>query len=159
MLFIKRIIKCDVKRNAGLSLIEFMLVVTVIVILAVGASLIFNSFVKTARVKKAVSEILSLQTKIKMYEVHDGSFPDSLDDIEGGNMLDPWGNPYQYTNFDNVPSGQWRKDHNLHPLNTDYDLWSMGIDGESSPPITANASLDDIIRANDGQYVGRATEY
>lgn len=132
------IIKCDVKRNAGLSLIEFMLVVTVIVILAVGASLIFNSFVKTARVKKAVSEILSLQIKIKAYEVYDGVFPDSLDDIKGGDMLDPWGNPYQYMNFDITPANQWRKDRNLHPLNTDFDLGSMGEDGQSHKNLRRN---------------------
>ena len=74
-------------------------------------------------------------------------------------LLDPWGNPYQYTNFDNVPKGEWRKDRNLVPLNTDYDLWSMGKDGKSKPPIMAKDSHDDIIRANDGQYVGRASEY
>ena len=153
------IIKCNVKRNAGLTLIELMLVVTIIGILAVGASLIFNSFLETARVKKAVSEILSLQTKIKTYEVNDGSFPDSLDDIEGGDMLDPWGNPYQYTNFENTHQSEWRKDRNLHPLNTDFDLYSMGKDGDSKVPLTANASHDDIVRANDGQYVGRASEY
>ncbi len=153
------IIKCDVKRNAGFSLIELMLVVAIIGIIAVSASLIFNSFLKKARVKKAVSEILSLQIKIKTYEVYDGVFPDSLDDIKGGDMLDPWGNPYQYINFDITPSSEWRKDHNLHPLNTDYDLGSMGEDGQSHANLSNPTSYDDIIRANDGQYVGRASEY
>lgn len=159
MLFIKRVIKCDFKRHAGFTLTELMIVVLIIGILGAVGTLTFQSFAEKARVKKAVSEILSLQTKIKAYTVYDDLFPDSLDDIEGGNMLDPWGNPYQHTNFDNVPIGQWRKDRNLVPLNTDYDLWSMGKDGKSKPPITANDSHDDIIRANDGQYVGRASEY
>ncbi len=153
------IIKCDVKRNAGFTLVELMLAGAIIGILAVGASLIFNSFLETARVKKAVSEILTLQTKIKMYEVNDGLFPDSLDDIEGGDMLDPWENPYQFTNFDNAHKSEWRKDRNLHPLNTDFDLYSMGNDGKSKANLSAKDSRDDIVRANDGQYVGRAEEY
>ncbi len=152
-------IKCNVKRNAGFTLIELMLVGAIIGILAVGASLIFNSFMETARVKKAVSEILTLQTKIKTYEVNDGLFPDSLDDIEGGDMQDPWGNTYQYTNFDTADKSQWRKDKNLHPLNTDFDLYSMGNDGKSKANLSAKDSRDDIVRANDGQFVGRAEEY
>jgi general secretion pathway protein G len=52
-----------------------------------------------------------------------------------------------------------RKDRNLVPINTDYDLYSMGADGKSVPPLTAMASRDDIIRANDGQYIGLASRY
>jgi len=52
-----------------------------------------------------------------------------------------------------------RKDHNLVPLNTDYDLYSMGPDGNSVGPLTAKASRDDIIRANNGSYIGPAANY
>ena len=159
MVFIERVIKMCVKRHKGFTLAELMIVVLIIGILGAIGSSIFQSFAEKARVKKAIAEILSLQTKIKVYDVFDSMFPDSLDGIEGGNMQDPWGNPYQYTNFDNTPLGQWRKDRNLVPINTDYDLWSMGKDGKSKPPLTAKDSHDDVIRANDGQYVGRASEY
>ena len=159
MVFIKRIVKGDFKKPGGFTLTELMIAVLIIGILGAISNLIFQSFVEKARVKKAVSEIMSLQTKIKAYTLHDGILPDSLADIEGGTMQDPWGNPYQYINFDNVPSGLWRKDRNLVPINTDYDLFSMGKDGETKSPLTAKVSYDDIIRANDGQYVGRASEY
>ena len=52
-----------------------------------------------------------------------------------------------------------RKDHSLHPLNSTYDLYSMGKDGDSKAPLTAQASRDDIIRANDGGYIGLASGY
>lgn len=52
-----------------------------------------------------------------------------------------------------------RKDHALHPLNTDFDLYSCGKDGETAKPLTAQKSRDDIIRANDGQYIGLASNY
>jgi general secretion pathway protein G len=35
----------------------------------------------------------------------------------------------------------------------------MGKDGKSQSPLTAKASRDDIIRANNGQYVGLAADY
>jgi general secretion pathway protein G len=49
-----------------------------------------------------------------------------------------------------------RKDRFLVPINSDFDLYSMGKDGESVPPLTAQKSRDDIIRANDGAYIGPA---
>jgi len=74
--------------------------------------------------------------------------------------LDPWGNPYQYLNFDNVNGqGQKKKDKFLVPLNSTYDLYSMGKDGNTSTALTANASQDDIVRANDGAFVGLASQY
>lgn len=52
-----------------------------------------------------------------------------------------------------------RKDHSLVPINSDYDLYSMGPDGKSQAPLTANASRDDIIRANNGAFYGKASNY
>jgi hypothetical protein len=54
---------------------------------------------------------------------------------------------------------QCRKDHNLHPINTDFDLYSMGPDGQSEAALTAKASRDDIIRASDGAFIGKASNY
>ena len=45
------------------------------------------------------------------------------------------------------------------PLNTDYDLYSMGKDGMSAPALTDDVSKDDIIRADDGVYTGLASAY
>jgi general secretion pathway protein G len=45
------------------------------------------------------------------------------------------------------------------PLNSDYDLYSSGPDGESRSPLTAAPSRDDIVRANNGGYIGLAGEY
>jgi general secretion pathway protein G len=59
----------------------------------------------------------------------------------------------------NTANGQARKDRFLVPINTDYDLYSMGPDGRSVAPLTANASRDDIIRASDGTFIGRACDF
>ena len=55
--------------------------------------------------------------------------------------------------------GMVRKDKNLVPINSDFDLYSMGPDGESVSPLTANSSRDDIVRGRNGDYIGNAAEY
>lgn len=57
------------------------------------------------------------------------------------------------------PSARPRMDRFLHPINSDYDLYSMGKDGETVLPLTARQSHDDVIRANDGSFVGLAVEF
>jgi general secretion pathway protein G len=55
--------------------------------------------------------------------------------------------------------GPLRKDGKLNPLNTDYDLYSVGADGLSAGPLTAMQSRDDIVRANNGAFVGLGEDY
>ena len=147
------------KRYRGFTLVELMITVVIIGIIAAIATVIFQSFAEKARNKKAASEIASIQTEIKIHETSNGSLPNSLADTNKGNLLDPWGNPYQYSNFNIVPSNEWRKDANLKPLNLDYDLWSNGKDGLTAKQLLQQVSYDDIIRANDGAYIGLATGY
>jgi general secretion pathway protein G len=45
------------------------------------------------------------------------------------------------------------------PINSDFDLYSLGKDGKSAGPLTALASRDDVILANDGRFVGLASDY
>lgn len=52
-----------------------------------------------------------------------------------------------------------RKDRFLHPINSDYDLYSQGKDGRSVEALTANLSQDDVIRANDGAFIGLARNF
>ena len=52
-----------------------------------------------------------------------------------GGLLDPWGNLYQYLNLSDPTikdiKGKARKDRNLVPINSDYDLYSTGKDGKA----------------------------
>jgi len=56
-------------------------------------------------------------------------------------------------------AGQARKDRNLVPINSDFDLYSVGRDGQSAPALTAKVSQDDVVRANNGGFVGLARDY
>jgi general secretion pathway protein G len=61
--------------------------------------------------------------------------------------------------MDGANPGQMRKDKNMVPINTDFDLYSMGKDGESVLPLTAKKSQDDIVRASNGAFVGLGSDY
>jgi general secretion pathway protein G len=52
-----------------------------------------------------------------------------------------------------------RKDGRLNPLNTDFDLFSTGKDGDTTGPLNARASRDDVVRANNGAFIGLGENY
>ncbi len=148
------------KYSRGFTLVELLIVVVIILTLAALAVPSLLQARERARMSKAVADITALETDIQTYQVTNGNLPNTLADVGRGDLLDPWGNPYQYLNFANTKgTGAMRKDRFLVPINSTYDLYSMGADGQSVPPITAKVSLDDIIRANDGSYVGVASQY
>ncbi len=55
--------------------------------------------------------------------------------------------------------GDARKDRHLNPINSDYDLYSMGKNRDSKKPLQNPKSHDDVVRANDGSFVGLATDF
>jgi len=111
------------------------------------------------RVKQAVLDIQALQFKIEQAKLEFGSLPLSLELLADG-LLDPWGNPYQSLSFaDNTGNREVRKDKNLGPINSEYDLNSLGADGMTQSPLTAKVSCDDVIRANSGAFIGLAKDY
>jgi general secretion pathway protein G len=144
----------------GFSMVELLIVLGIIMTLAALALPSYSRAKDAARYTKAVGDIHALEADILTYLGSNGALPDTLADIGRGDLLDPWGHPYVYTNYaDATKTNQQRKDRFLHPLNSDYDLFSAGPDGKWKAPITAADSHDDIIRANDGAYVGLASQY
>ncbi|MBW1997286.1 MAG: prepilin-type N-terminal cleavage/methylation domain-containing protein [Deltaproteobacteria bacterium] len=142
----------------GFTLIELLVVIAIIATLAGIAIPVYSNQIQKAKIFKAISDIKILQTEINTYK-EDNQLPASLDDIGRGGLMDPWGNPYKYANHDLIKPGKRRKFHGTVPLNSDYDLFSTGEDGKYKAPLTAKVSRDDIIRADDGGYIGLASEY
>ncbi|MFC1814181.1 type II secretion system protein [Thermodesulfobacteriota bacterium] len=150
------------KRPAGFTIIELVIVVAIIAGLSAIGIPTYLGYVHKARITVATSEIYQIQKMIILYEYDYKKLPLDLTNIRGGGWKDPWGNPYQYLNFSTITGkgkGKMRKDRFLVPINSTYDLCSMGPDGKTNMPLTAKASRDDIIRASDGEYVGPAAYY
>ncbi len=62
--------------------------------------------------------------------------------------------------FTGVPAVQTRRrDRFLFPVNSDYDLFSLGPNGRTAVSLGAVMALDDVLRANNGGYYGPASDY
>ncbi len=146
--------------SRGFTLVELLIAMAIATTLAALAIPSLLRSIDNAHVVQAVGDLDAMEADIEAYDQLNDSLPNTLADIGRDQLLDPWGHPYQYLNFADVKGkGSMRKDRFLVPLNSTYDLYSMGKDGMSVPPITAKASHDDIIRANDGAYLGLASNY
>jgi general secretion pathway protein G len=144
----------------GFTLVELLIVMSIMLTIAAMAIPNLLAAIDQAKIGRAVGDISALEADILGYDATNGQLPDSLAQIGRANFLDPWGNPYEYLNHASMRgNGQARKDRFLVPLNSDYDLYSDGKDGQSVGPITAAKSQDDIIRASDGGYVGLASQF
>ena len=140
----------------------------------------YQSALDRARVTRAMGDINAIGKEVTMFQISRACFPGSLQDIGRDVLMDPWHHPYAYAVPRSpggggrgggsggscqaclsacVPPGAARKDHNLVPINSDFDLYSAGKDGKTAAPLTAATSQDDIIRARDGGFIGLASTY
>ena len=147
-------------RSTGFTLIELMLVLAIVATLAaMGIPRLYGA-VESARIARAISDIRAIEIELTPYD-SPGKLPASLAAIGRGTLLDPWGHPYKYLPFPagkGPPAGS-RKDRFLVPINSTYDLYSMGPDGVTAAPLTSKAGRDDVVRANDGSFIGPASRY
>jgi general secretion pathway protein G len=143
----------------GFTLVELALVVALIGILSMIAVSGYASYLERARKTQVIVDIKCIATEVDGFEVATGQLPSTLAQAGVAGNLDTWGNPYQYLRLDPKDPGQPRKDKFIVPINSDYDLYSMGPDGKSTGPLTAKSSRDDIIRASNGSYIGVAEHY
>lgn len=154
--------RLPVARIGAFTIIELMIALGVLAILASLGQSLYGGYQERARAGQAVADIQAISNGIERFRTEFGQFPVTIDRVLNPLPLDPWGNAYQYLTIAGAAKpgkGALRKDKNLVPLNSDYDLYSMGPDGASQPPLTAKASHDDIVRASNGGFVGRATDF
>jgi len=151
---------CRNKNSRGFTVLELLIVAAVVLTVSAIAIPNLMASIDQARIAKAVADIRNLEEEIALYASINNQLPDGLSQVGYTDYLDPWQNPYQYLNHTTMKgNGKARKDRFLVPLNSDYDLYSMGKDGQSAPPITSNQSQDDIIRVGSSGYIGLASQF
>lgn len=143
-------------RSSGFTLVELIVSIAILGILSGIAFPLYTGYIEKTRDDRAITDIIKISLVLAKHYADYGAYPQSLSDVGFGTYADPWGHPYRYLDIETANPGQMRKDRFLVPINSDYDLYSMGSDGKSLPPLTAKFSRDDIIRADDGAYIGLA---
>ena len=142
-------------------MLELMLAVALIGMLMMIAIPGYTKYVDRAKVSTVIADIGTISLRIDKYRLaNNNGLPDALDDVDSEWMADPWGRPYEYLVLEGVKgNGGARKDKNLNPINTDFDLYSKGKDGETVNSLVPKKSHDDIIRASNGRFVGLAEDF
>ena len=145
--------------SLGFTLIELMTVTVVMGTLAAMAMARVTYTIQQARVAKATGDIRALTADILGYQTASAghALPPGLVDVDRAGILDPWGRPYVYVLFS--AGGIPRTDVFGVDLNSEFDVYSGGIDGASATSITAGPSQDDVLLGNDGGFIGRATRF
>lgn len=150
----------------GFTIVELIVVMAILGILTTLAIPTYTNMKNKARSARAIAEIRELEKVINAFSIEKaGTFPNTLDELQQASfrdLKDPWGNPYIYTNILNPTGPQEydpREDPSTNKLNTDFDLFSKGADGNSLTLVTDPASQDDIVRGGDGGFVGLARDY
>jgi general secretion pathway protein G len=154
--------------QCGFTIVELVVVMAILGVLVFLAIPSYNDLKDKARGARAITEIREIEKIINAFAIDKGGvYPKRLTDLDQksiGEMNDPWGVPYIYTNIANAGSlpaqlHAPRVDDLGEKLNTDFDLFSSGADRDTQPSVTDTVSQDDIVRSGDGGFVGIAKEY
>jgi general secretion pathway protein G len=143
----------------GFTLVELVIALAILGVLGALTVSQYLAYIDRVRVARAVIELKDISSQLDPIAFEGGALPNTLADIGLGGRKDPWGRPYEYLRIKGAPKIRIRKDQFLVPLNSDYDLYSKGKDGLSQPQVTHPVSLDDVIRGNDGAFLGLAAKY
>lgn len=146
-------------RPHGWTLLELLMALGILAVLLSLAVPAWTGYQDKAKSLQAGKEIALMATAIEGFRNERGEYPDSLDDVRLGGRQDPWGRAYVYYNVEKRGRGRARKDRALNPINSDFDLYSPGADGETHGQVSHRRSADDILRASNGRFIGLGADF
>lgn len=150
----------SIRKSGGFTQIELIIALVIVGVLAVIALPAYQSYLTKAKNSQAIRDIGAISSTISRYFTANNAYPPDLSTLLGSAPLDPWGNPYVYTELASGANKNLRRqDKKLNPLNSDYDLFSVGPNGVWQKQITQKDSADDIIRAGNGGFIGLASDF
>lgn len=142
-------------RPRGMSVVELTIAIGVVALVASVAVPSVDAYLDRGRAAHAVGDIGTISVQLYRWQSNSRKFPQTLAEAGLSGFVDPWGHPYQYVNVATAKSGDVRRDRMGTQINTDFDLYSMGPDGRTGDEGKGD---DDIVRANNGQFVGVAQD-
>ncbi|HEX8706507.1 MAG TPA: type II secretion system protein GspG [Myxococcaceae bacterium] len=99
------------RRSRGMTLIEIMVVITILGLIAAAVGVAVIPQLNQARVDRARLDIKNIQNALKLYYTKKGSYPDTATGLRGLVEMqalesiprDPWNNEYSYLKEGNTP--------------------------------------------------------
>ena len=122
------VLKALQRRNRGMTLIEIIVVITILALLTAAVAVAVIPALDQAKVDIAKQDISTVQGALKTYYVKKGGYPDTGTGLKGlvdskildKMPMDPWGKEYVYINEGGKPViTSYGKDSS--PGGTDFD--------------------------------------
>jgi general secretion pathway protein G len=143
-------------------MVEMMIVMAIAALILVVGVPQYQSFVDRSRVAQARAQVADIAKQIQEFDRKNGRLPASFAELPNAAVItsDPWGSPYRYFILRGNPGAAGaRRDRATNPINSDFDLYSIGRDSDTHLNLNRPESRDDIIRARDGAFIGFAQEF
>ena len=121
--------------RAGFTLVEILLVVAILGILAGVAVVSLKGRTKSASVQATRTSIQAIGTAIDTYEVDNGIYPQTIQNLLSKGNENNWNGPY--IKDARIPRDAWGNEFSYSVQGDSYKLTSAGPDGQAG-------SADDI---------------
>ena len=113
------------RRERGMTLIEIMVVITILGLIAAAVAVNVVNNLSEARIKQAKTDLHTIESCLDLYKVDKGRYPSTEEGLQAivaagkckAGLKDPWGHDYVY-----MYPGQ------THP--EAFDIKSYGADGQ-----------------------------
>lgn len=130
------------RRQRGFSLIELMVVITIIGLLGGIVGVNVYRYMKTATINTTKTQMRNIEGAINQFRMEKRRLPDSLDELVGEDGL---------LDSETVPTDAWNNEFYYEPQGSkEFELISWGADGvEGGEGEDADITRDDLRKRDD----------
>jgi general secretion pathway protein G len=135
-------------RNQGFTLIELMVVITIIGLLAGITSVSVMKYLREAKVETTKQKMRNIVTAIQSFQMKKNRIPSTLSELCG-----PEGDEDRFLEAEEPPKDAWGNDFIYNPRDKkNYDLISLGSDGvEGGEGDAADITKADLNKSPDDE--------